>query len=76
MRIVGAASAFPKYHYDQKALCEAFLAYWGDRLPEPSVRRVTEAGGGGTFAMDPNLENPLPRGLAASKVVRTRTSRT
>jgi len=35
MRIVGAASAFPKYHYDQKALCEAFLAYWGDRLPEP-----------------------------------------
>ena len=35
MRIVGAASAFPKYHYDQKTLCEAFLAYWGDRLPEP-----------------------------------------
>jgi alkylresorcinol/alkylpyrone synthase len=35
MRIVGAASAFPRYHYDQKALCEAFLAYWGDRLPEP-----------------------------------------
>lgn len=35
MRIVGAASAFPKYHYDQKALAEAFLAYWGDRLPEP-----------------------------------------
>jgi alkylresorcinol/alkylpyrone synthase len=35
MRIVGAASAFPKYHYDQKSLCEAFVAYWGDRLPEP-----------------------------------------
>jgi alkylresorcinol/alkylpyrone synthase len=35
MRIVGAASAFPKYHYDQKAMSEAFLAYWGDRLPEP-----------------------------------------
>jgi len=35
MRIVGAASAFPKYHYDQKDLCDAFLAYWGDRLPEP-----------------------------------------
>lgn len=35
MRIVGAASAFPKYHYDQKALVEAFLAYWGNRLPEP-----------------------------------------
>jgi alkylresorcinol/alkylpyrone synthase len=34
MRIVGAASAFPKYHYDQKTLCDAFVAYWGDRLPE------------------------------------------
>jgi len=35
MKIVAAASAFPRYHYDQKALIEAFLAYWGDRLPEP-----------------------------------------
>lgn len=35
MKIVAAASAFPKYHYDQKTLIEAFLAYWGDRLPEP-----------------------------------------
>jgi alkylresorcinol/alkylpyrone synthase len=35
MRIVAAASAFPRHHYDQKALIEAFLAYWGDRLSEP-----------------------------------------
>jgi alkylresorcinol/alkylpyrone synthase len=34
MKIVGAASAFPKYHYDQKELCTAFVTYWGDRLPE------------------------------------------
>lgn len=35
MRIVAAASAFPRYHYDQKSLCDAFLAYWGDKIPEP-----------------------------------------
>ncbi len=43
MRIVGASSAFPKYHYDQKALAEAFLAYWGDKLPEPRKLELLHA---------------------------------
>ena len=35
MRIVAAASAFPRHHYTQKALGKALLAHWADRLPDP-----------------------------------------
>lgn len=35
MIIAAAASALPKYEYDQRVLLAALKAYWGDRLDEP-----------------------------------------
>jgi alkylresorcinol/alkylpyrone synthase len=39
MRIVSAASAFPKHYYSQETLFDALQAYWGDQLPKPEVLR-------------------------------------
>lgn len=35
MRIASVASAFPAHHYDQKTLIQAFVRYWGGKLPDP-----------------------------------------
>ncbi len=35
MKIVSAASAFPKKYYNQEALLEALQRYWGDPAGEP-----------------------------------------
>ena len=35
MRIVSAASAFPKHRYDQKAIAGALQRFWGERLERP-----------------------------------------
>src|SRR5579871_2315188 len=35
MRIAGAASALPKYRYDQQAIAGALKKFWGDRLENP-----------------------------------------
>jgi alkylresorcinol/alkylpyrone synthase len=43
MRIIGAASAFPKNYYPQRTLTEALAAYWADRLPNPGVLRRLHA---------------------------------
>ncbi len=70
MRIVGAASAFPKYHYDQKALSAAFLAYWGDRLPEPRKLELLHANVGvtGRYLSLPIEEYPSLRFGEANNV--------
>jgi alkylresorcinol/alkylpyrone synthase len=39
MRIVSAASAFPKHYYPQEMLFAALQQYWGDRLAKPEVLR-------------------------------------
>ena len=39
MRIVSAASAFPKHYYSQEMLFAALQQYWGDRLANPKVLR-------------------------------------
>jgi alkylresorcinol/alkylpyrone synthase len=39
MRIVSAASAFPKHYYSQETLFDALQAYWGEQLPKPEVLR-------------------------------------
>ena len=35
MKIVSAASAFPKHYYKQEVLLDALQRYWGDRLENP-----------------------------------------
>ncbi len=35
MRIVSAASAFPKHRYEQKTIADALTWYWGGRLENP-----------------------------------------
>ncbi|HXI42312.1 MAG TPA: 3-oxoacyl-[acyl-carrier-protein] synthase III C-terminal domain-containing protein [Bryobacteraceae bacterium] len=37
MKIVSAASAFPKNYYTQEALLDALQKYWGDRLENPQL---------------------------------------
>lgn len=37
MRIIGAASAFPRHYYPQQVLTEALSALWADRLPNQSM---------------------------------------
>ncbi len=37
MKIIAAASAFPKDYYPQQVLLGALKAYWGDRLPNPEL---------------------------------------
>jgi alkylresorcinol/alkylpyrone synthase len=37
MKIVSAASAFPKYYYPQAAIVSALHRYLGDKLPNPAV---------------------------------------
>ena len=37
MNIAGAASAFPRHYYSQKALIDAFRKHWGPKLENPSV---------------------------------------
>jgi alkylresorcinol/alkylpyrone synthase len=39
MRIVSAASAFPKHYYSQEMLFAALQQYWGDQLVNPEVLR-------------------------------------
>jgi len=39
MRIVSAASAFPKHYYPQAVLLEALQTYWGAQLENPEVLR-------------------------------------
>ena len=39
MRILSAASAFPKYYYSQDVLCRALEDYWGDKLENPTLMR-------------------------------------
>lgn len=39
MRIVSAASAFPKHYYSQEMLLEALQEYWGDQVQNPHVLR-------------------------------------
>lgn len=39
MRIVGAASAFPKYYYTQEMLLAALQEYWGEQIENPNVLR-------------------------------------
>jgi alkylresorcinol/alkylpyrone synthase len=70
MRIVGAASAFPRYHYDQKQLCEAFVAYWGDRLPEPRKFELlhSNVGVNGRYLSLPIEEYPALRFSEANDV--------
>ena len=37
MRIAGAASAFPKYAYDQQTIANFLKQYWGERLHSPDA---------------------------------------
>lgn len=37
MNIAGAASAFPKHYYPQKALIAAFKKHWGPQLENPGI---------------------------------------
>src|ERR1700680_1196103 len=37
MKIVGVASAMPKYRYRQEVITAALKRYWGDRLEKPEV---------------------------------------
>jgi alkylresorcinol/alkylpyrone synthase len=37
MKIIGAASAFPKYYYPQELLLTALRNYWSDELPRPET---------------------------------------
>jgi alkylresorcinol/alkylpyrone synthase len=37
MRIVSAASAFPKHRYNQNTIARALQSYWGDRLEHPET---------------------------------------
>ena len=39
MRIVSAASAFPRHYYSQEMLLEALQQYWGDQIQNPHVLR-------------------------------------
>jgi alkylresorcinol/alkylpyrone synthase len=39
MRIISAASAFPKHYYPQAVLLEALQAYWGTQLENPELLR-------------------------------------
>src|ERR1700732_4511957 len=39
MRIVSAASAFPKHYYTQEMLLAALQEYWGDQVQNPHVLR-------------------------------------
>jgi alkylresorcinol/alkylpyrone synthase len=39
MRIVSAASAFPRHYYPQEVLLEALQEYWGDQIENPHVLR-------------------------------------
>jgi len=74
MRIVGAASAFPKYHYNQMELAGAFLAYWGDRLPEPRKLELLHSNVGvrGRYLSLPIEEYPtLKFGEANNAWIRT-----
>lgn len=63
MRIVSAASAFPKHYYSQEALFAALQQYWGDRLARPEVfRRLHKnVGVDGRFLSLPIEEYPKLR---------------
>lgn len=37
MRIASAASAFPRYSYDQKTIVRALQSVWGEKLPRPEL---------------------------------------
>jgi alkylresorcinol/alkylpyrone synthase len=37
MRIVSAASAFPKHYYPQQTLTAALKQYWGDKIKQPGL---------------------------------------
>src|SRR5579883_1063528 len=37
MRIAGAASAFPRYHYSQQEILSALQDYWRDSIPNPRL---------------------------------------
>ena len=37
MKIVSAASAYPKHYYSQEVLASAFQAYWAGRLDNPQM---------------------------------------
>src|SRR5580704_9625531 len=39
MRIVSAASAFPKHYYSQEMLLAALQEYWGNQVENPHVLR-------------------------------------
>src|SRR5579862_243176 len=39
MKIIGAASAFPKHYYPQAVLLEALQRDWADKLPNPEMLR-------------------------------------
>ena len=39
MKIISAASAFPKHYYPQAVLLEALQAYWGTQLENPELLR-------------------------------------
>lgn len=43
MRIIGAASAFPKHYYPQRVLTEALSTHWADRLPNAAMLRRLHA---------------------------------
>ncbi len=38
MKIIGAASAFPKHYYPQKLILDALRTYWADELTRPETR--------------------------------------
>jgi alkylresorcinol/alkylpyrone synthase len=60
MKILSAASAFPAHHYTQQQLVEAFLMYWGDRLPDGRKLELLHANVGvdGRFLSLPIEEYP------------------